>query len=150
MNPPLKWELGRCQVIYNTKILHTNEVLTQAALIEVLVRLNFILQSLADAGERVTFTDDVGKGEDITTLVNNIRNAACHSHGSLTKFAGATLIYNRIAGYVPNAIRINGTTIGCNYADDIAFNYGDRIIYLERHIARLLKELPPLVNLHFP
>lgn len=143
----LKFELGRCQKIFELNILQSEHVLCQSALIEILIRLNYILQSLNKVGNRISWKDDVEvEGGDITDLVNNMRNAACHSESYLNKIGNATIIFNKLVGYVPNAIKIGDITIGSNYADDIAFNYGSYVIYLKRHIARLLDELTKILN----
>ncbi|MEK7105800.1 MAG: hypothetical protein AAB895_00395, partial [Patescibacteria group bacterium] len=145
MNPPLSFELERCKKIFNTGILGTNQVLGLSALIEILIRLDYILKSLDKAGKRIIFTDDVKNG-DISDLINNMRNAACHSDSDRNKIGTNTLIYNVIKGYSPSAIKIGSTVLGCHYEDDIAINFGEKIIYLERHIHRLLQELPAQIT----
>ncbi len=139
----LKYELKRCIDLYSSGILHSpNFIFTQSVFIELLIRLNDILQTLSHRGKRIKFADDVsGKGvKDITDLVNKLRNAACHERTSgETKFEGNTFIFNRIVGRI-NAIKIGDKVIGSDY-DDIAFFYGDKKIYLERHVKRLLSEI---------
>lgn len=141
----LQFELERCQKICDSNILGTDHLLALSALIEILIRLDYILKCLDKAGRRVNFTDDVKNG-DISDLVNNMRNAACHSNSPLNKIGAGTLIFNTFKGYCPNGIKIGDITLGCNYKDDIAFNFGGEIIYLKRHIHRLLQELPSLVT----
>lgn len=140
----LKSELRRCIELYTSGILHSpNSIFTQSVFIEFLIRLNDILQALSHMKKRIEFTDDISgmKVKDITDLVNKLRNAACHERTSgETQFEGNTFIFNRIVGRV-NAIRIGNKTIGSEYNDDIAFFYGDKKIYLERHIKRLLNEI---------
>ena len=144
MKPTLQFELGRCQKIYDTNILGTDETLALSALTEILIRLDYILKALDKAGSRVTFTEDIRSG-DISDLINNMRNAACHSDSCRNKIGSGTLIYNTFKGYCPNSIKIGETILGSKYEDDIAFNFGSEIIYLERHIHRLLSELPALI-----
>lgn len=142
----LEYELKRCIDLYTSGILHApNSIFTQSVFIEILVRLNDILQSLNATGKRISFTDDVsGEGvNDITDLVNKLRNAACHDRTSgESMIKGNTFIFNRIVGRMPNAIKVGkDIVIGSNYNDDIAYFYGDKKIYLERHIKRLLDEI---------
>ncbi len=142
----LKFELDRCKEIFKLNILESNHILCQSAFIEILIRLNYILQSLDGIGKRISWKEDIRAGStDITELVNNIRNAACHSDSNLNKIGNAIFTFNRIVGCVPHTIKIGNTTIGSNYTDDIAFNYGDYIIYLKRHIKRLLDELTKIL-----
>lgn len=145
MSTTLKFEIERCQKVFNTGIVGTDDTLALSALIEILIRLDYILKELTELGKRVSFTDDVRTG-DISDLVNNMRNAACHSDSARNKIENATLIYNVFNGYCPNAIVIEGVTLGCNYQDDTAINFGGEVIYLERHIHRLLKELPVIIS----
>lgn len=133
-------QTDRCKELYDTGILEQNNVFTFSALTEILIRLNHVLQNLRKSGKRVAWRDDIAEG-DITELVNCIRNAACHSESELNKLGNNTLIFNTIKGrgYL---IKIGDTLIGSDYNDDVAFNFGSRIIYLHRHIYRLLQELP--------
>ncbi len=141
----LKYDLKRCIDLYTSGILHSpNSIFTQSVFVELLIRLNDILQALSQKKKRINFTDDVsGKGvKDITDLVNKLRNAACHDRTSgETKIGTNTFIFNRIVGRMPNVIKINNIIIGSDYNDDIAFFYGNKKIYLERHIKRLIHEI---------
>lgn len=141
----LKFEHKRCIELYTSGVLHhASSIFTQSAFIEIIIRLNDILQALDKRGTRVDFKEDIsGKGIcDITDLVNKLRNAACHERTSgEKKVESITFVFNRMIGKIPNAIKIGELTLGSDYEDDIAFFYGDKRIYLIRHIERLLNEI---------
>jgi len=140
-------EIQRCAELYNSQVFTNRSVFTQAAFIELLIRLNYILQELRKKNKRVIWTDDVltdNTTKDVTDLVNNLRNAACHSD-SLRNYVTNTsikFVLNTFVGRSPNAVQIGDQFLGNEYKDDIAFYYGDKRIYLVRHIKRLLEELP--------
>ncbi|QQS59091.1 hypothetical protein IPN35_05925 [Candidatus Peregrinibacteria bacterium] len=144
-------EVQRCVDLFNSQVFLNNSVFRQSAFIELLVRLNYVLQVLDKNSKRITWTDDLEvtkKIKDITDLVNNLRNAACHQESRRNFVEGTNLkfVFNTITGEVPRAIQIGNKFLGCDYADDIAFYYGDKKIYLVRHIKKLLEELPNLIK----
>lgn len=77
----LLMEAQRCTELFNSQVFTNHQILTQSAFIEILVRLNYILQELSKKKGRIVWADDVQTDQnirDITDLVNNLRNAACH------------------------------------------------------------------------
>ena len=145
-------EQQRCVELFNSQIFIQHQLFTQSAFIEILVRLNYILQELSKKNERIVWVDHVKtnqKIKDITDLVNNIRNAACHSDSPKNFIAnyGTKLVFNVFIGECPNAVKIGeNILLGCEYRDDIAFYYGENRIYLNRHIKRLSEELYDKIN----
>jgi len=146
-------EIQRCAKLFNSQIFIEHQIFTQSAFIEILIRLNYILQELSKNNNRIVWTDDIltdQKIKDITDLVNHLRNAACHIDSQKNYITNSSIkfVFNTFVGKCPNSIKINGEIIslGCEYEDDIAFYYGDKRIYLVRHIKKLLEELPNEIN----
>ena len=145
-------ETQRCAELFNSQIFTNHQLFTQSAFIEILVRLNFILQELSKKNNRIIWKGDVQTDkniEDITDLVNNLRNAACHSDSprNYISNSGIKFVFNTFVGKCPNAVKIgDDISLGNEYQDDVAFYYGDKRIYLVRHIKKLLEELPNKIN----
>src|SRR3989344_5768485 len=144
-------ETQRCAKLFNSKVFTDRQIFTQSAFIEILVRLNSILQELGKKNNRIIWTDDVQTDQnikDITDLVNNLRNAACHSDSPRNYISNSSIkfVFNTFVGKSPNAVQIGNISLGNEYQDDIAFYYGDKRIYLVRHIKKLLEELPNEIN----
>ena len=144
-------ETQRCIDLVNSQIFVQRQIFTQSAFIEILIHLNYILQKLSSENSRVTWFDDVQtnqKIKDITDLVNDLRNAACHSESPKNYISNSNtkFVFNIFIGNCPNAIQIGNIFLGNDYQNDIAFYYGDKRIYLVRHIKRLLEELPSRIN----
>ena len=142
----LESETQRCVDLLKSNIFTEHQIFTQSAFIEILIRLNYILQELSKKSNRITWDDDVQTDQnikDITDLVNTLRNAACHSDSPRNYINNSSIkfVFN-IVDKSPNAVRIGSISLGNEYSDDRAFYYGDKRIYRERHIKRLLKELP--------
>lgn len=145
-------ETQRCAELFNSQIFINRQIFTQSAFIELLIRLNYVLQELSKANKRIDWADDVQIDtniKDITDLINNLRNAACHSDSKRNYVSDTSIkfVFNTFAGKCPNAVQIGqNKMLGNDYADDIAFYYGDKRVYLVRHIKRLLEELPLAIN----
>lgn len=144
----LSFEIKRSKDLFNSKVFTSNSIFRQSAFIELLIRIDYVLQELSKKGERITWADDIQINQnikDITDLVNNLRNAACHID-SLRNYVTNTsikFVFNTFVGRSPNAVQIGQNIfLGNEYEDDVAFYYGDKRIYLIRHIERLLEELP--------
>ena len=114
--------------------------------------MNYILQELSKKNNRIIWEDDVQADQnikDITDLVNNLRNAACHSDSPRNYISDTSIkfVFNTFAGKCPNAVKIGkDILLGSEYEDDVAFYYGDKRIYLVRHIKKLLVELPSEIS----
>ncbi len=147
----LLMETQRCAELFNSQVFTQNQIFTRSAFIEILVRLNYILQELSKKNNRIVWADDVQTDQnikDITDLVNNLRNAACHSDSPRNYIGNPSIkfVFNTFVGKSPNAFRIGNVSLGNEYQGDVAFYYGDKRIYLVRHIKRLLEELPNEIN----
>ncbi|MDP2690928.1 MAG: hypothetical protein Q8O95_00795 [bacterium] len=145
-------EIQRCVELFASKVLEDRSLFTQSAFIEILIRLNFILQELHKKKKRIIWSDDVRQNEkinDITDLLNHLRNAACHSD-SIRNYITNTqvkFVFNTFKGKCPQAIQLGENLfLGNEYEDDIVFYYGDKGLYLKRHIKRLIEELPSTIN----
>lgn len=145
-------ETQRCADLFNSQIFTNHSIFTQAAFIEILVRLNCVLQELSKKDNRIVWSDDIQTNQhikDITDLVNNLRNAACHSDSPRNYISNTSVkfVFNTFVGKCPNAVKIGeNISLGNEYGDDVAFYYGDKRIYLVRHIKKLLEELPNEIN----
>ena len=144
-------ETQRCAELFNSQVFTKHEIFTQSAFIEILVRLNYVLQELSKKNNRIIWADDVQTDQnikDITDLVNNLRNAACHSDSPRNYISNSSIkfVFNTFVGKSTNAVQIGNISLGNEYQDDIAFYYGDKRIYLVRHIKKLLEELPNEIN----
>ncbi|AVF41535.1 hypothetical protein AL486_18910 [Pandoraea apista] len=138
--------IRECEGLFETGIFGPEGAQTplfKSAVIHLLIVMNDLVQKAAAAGKRITFTDDIAPADDIndvTTLINKCRNAACHIPSKEKAFEGNTFDFNVFVGRVPSAIVINGTTFGCDYDDDIAVQFGSRRLYLRRHVIRAFHE----------
>ncbi|WP_454825348.1 hypothetical protein [Paraburkholderia xenovorans] len=116
----------------------------EPAVVFLLINLNDLLQKADDSGHRVTFNDYIGASagiNDVTTLVNKCRNAACHIGSSESNIDTNVFKFTVVVGEVPNAMRIGEHIYGCDFADDIAIFYGKNRLYLRRHAQRALDEV---------
>jgi hypothetical protein len=150
----LSFETERCADLFDSHVLVSDSLFAQSAFIELVIRLNYVLQKLNSENRRVDWGDDVlpvqhpKDPNDITSLVNRLRNAACHAespecylYDTRTKF-----VFNRCFGKGPIMTLGNGQVVGGEYEDEVAFYYGANRIYLNRHIKRLLEELPGKID----
>lgn len=109
-----------------------------------LILLNDLLQKADDDGKRVTFSDDItggNDGVDVTKLIRDCRNAACHIGSRLAEVDAGRFRFNVVAGRVPNAFVINSVSYGSDYDDDIAVFYGPMRLYLRRHFLRAYNDI---------
>ena len=146
-------EIDRCKELFNSNVFVNDSIFTQSAFIEILIRLNYVLQELYKNNNRLIWNDDIKNDQnikDITDLVCKLRNAACHSDSGENYInndtTGTKFVFNTIKGKCPAAFQIGQIFLGNDYENDIAFYYGDKRIYLVRHIKRLLEELPSKIN----
>lgn len=145
-------ELNRSSELFNSQVFTNHSIFAQSAFIEILIRLNYLLQELDKNDNRLIWSDDVQTSQDIkdiTDLVNNLRNAACHSDSQNNYVSNTNIkfVFNIFVGKSPNAVKIGESIfLGNEYQDDVAFYYGDKRIYLRRHIKRLLEELPSKIR----
>lgn len=112
--------------------------LARAIFTSLMIDLKDVLQLLARLGYRVDFRDDI-PNDDITDLVRNVRNAACHL-GSPERLARniGEFSFNVFTG--KSEADFNGRVLGCPYPDDAAVYYGDRRLLVRRHLDRAIAE----------
>jgi hypothetical protein len=97
-------------------------------------------------GQRVDFKDDVltdtpQKINDVTDLIVNFRDAACHNDSFKRKYGGSTLAFlTQIRSIGPMA-NVQGRPVGSRYSDDVAFIMGVNVLYLKRHLERAFQEI---------
>lgn len=119
-------------------------VLQRAAFTHVIVLLNDLLAKCAALDHRITFDDDViatlSTPKDVTSLVRDVRNAVCHLGSPQRRIPQGSLTWAYYSGVLPNAIVTADATYGCDYADDVAVQFGPLRIYLRRHVVRAFHE----------
>lgn len=149
----LLMEVERCNALFGSGAFDKYFFFNQSVLTEILIRLNHVLQKMDKNNNRIAWDDDVkpdGDVRDVTDLICKLRNAACHIESEENYINNNTIrtkfTFNTAAGKCPTAYQIGEDTFGCEYSDDVAFYYGDKRIYLIRHIKRLLDELPNKIN----
>ncbi|HEY0057345.1 MAG TPA: hypothetical protein VGB63_18490 [Pedobacter sp.] len=152
-NTEVESNFRRLKDLLGSKILWDRRDLffKQSVFIEVLIIMKDLLIKAHKVDRRVAFTDDVipndnprGKIVDVTDLINNFRDAACHIDSFRREVESCVFSYNEIRGRVPNAIVINDVVIGSDYEDDIAYAMGSNRMYLKRHLERAYEELKVL------
>ncbi|WP_321904439.1 hypothetical protein [Paraburkholderia tropica] len=112
--------------------------------------LSVALQRLDDANMRINFTDDVDclrrdkSAGDITDLVAQCRNAACHYDSKSRHMKDGPMLYidpifgkRGFSGGPEDGPLV---TVECEYEDDCALCYGSLRIYRDRHIRRAIAE----------
>lgn len=118
----------------------------RSVLIEILVQMkDLLIKSEKYLEKRISFKDDIIQDDilkisDITDLISNFRDAACHNDSFRRKFGSNVMSFNEIRGK-GILMQIGDTIIGSAYSDDIAFNMGNNILYMKRHIERAFQEL---------
>lgn len=115
-----------------------------SALTELVIRVSDLVGKAAAAGKIIDFDDDVtkkGEIQNVRELIVFTRNAVCHISSNSHKLEdlNAWLSFNAQVGYGCFA-QINGQRFECEYADDIAFFFGEHRIYLNRHLVRAFQE----------
>lgn len=144
-------EVHQCANLVNDRSLEGDSSHAESVFKDILIRLDDVLQELAKAGKRITWTDDLPAGRkdvsDITDLISRLRNAGCHINSGDRRIpdVGIRLVFNRVFGK-GTLIKAGNITIGSDYEDDVAFFYGDLRIYLQRHFVKLLKHLQQILQ----
>ena len=111
---------------------------------QLLIHLSDLLQKADREGARIAFTDHINvssNANDVTELINNARNAACHVNSGLHFMSNNKLRDLVVRGYSPGMIQIGDESVGCDYADDVALIYGNQRVYVKRHIERAFNEV---------
>lgn len=152
MIPEIEINLERLENLINSKILWTQvgKIYYNSVFIETLIHLKDLLIKADKLSNRISFTDDVIVNEkfkikDVTGLICNFRDAACHSDTHRRKIGSLTSAFNIIQGK-GGSMLIGDIKIENKYDDDIAFNMGGEILYLKRHVERSFLELKPFFD----
>lgn len=148
--------LNRTRDLIESKILWNTSglIFKNSVLIEILINMkDLLIKSEKHLNKRISFTDDVVQDErlkiiDVTDLISNFRDAACHNDSFRRKFETTVLSFNEIAGKLV-LMKIGDVIIGNKYSDDIAFNMGINILYLKRHLERAFFEVEDGFMSHF-
>jgi hypothetical protein len=146
--------IRKCQEIFNSGIFSSGGLVSplfEPAVVTVLINLNDLLGKSKKDGMPITFTDHVeltDKIKDVSDLVRECRNAACHIGSGEHLFEGlGKFTFNVVAGLAPSAFELNGVKLGSDFEDDIAIYYGEKRVYLRRHLLAALnaavKNFPP-------
>jgi hypothetical protein len=128
-----------CKDIFDCGIFspgNSEHPLFEAAITQLLIGLNDLLQKAKRDGKRVALIDHVQITEgraDVTDLIRDCRNAACHISTGLHNLGTNKFTFNTISGKRPNAFRIGNLTLGCEFEDDIAAYWGESRLYLKRN-----------------
>lgn len=150
---------ARIVAILNSQIFNPQSqthALYPSAFVELMIRLNDLLQKCRAVDAPVAFIDDVPQSDDIknvTDLVATIRNAVCHipSRTHVTNL-NTTIKFATVFGKT-SAFRIGDMELKNEYDDDIRFFFGGIGIYLNRNIIRAFNEaqrnLAPFIS-EFP
>jgi len=146
--------INRTRKLIDSKILWHNEdlIFKQSVLIEILINLkDLLIKCEKHLDKRICFTDDVIKDEvlkinDITDLISNFRDAACHNDSFRRKIGSNVSSFNVAVGKF--SFQINDTRLSSDYSDDIAFNMGRNILFLKRHIERAFREIEEHFNFY--
>ena len=137
----IQTSIRKCQEIFNSGIFSSSGIsnpLFEPAVVTLLINLNDLLGKSNKDEMRVAFDEHVERTEkikDVTDLVRECRNAACHIGSGEHLFEGlGKFTFNVVSGLSPNAFNLNGVKLGCDFADDIAIYYGEKRVYLRRHL----------------
>ncbi|MBI6563311.1 hypothetical protein YA0745_12035 [Pseudomonas synxantha] len=142
----IQTSIRKCQDLFNSGIFSSGAIsgpLFEPAVIMLLINMNDLLAKSNKDQMRVAFADDVElteKIKDVTDLIRESRNAACHIGSPENLFEGlGKFTFNVVSGLAPEAFNLNGIKLGCDFADDIAVYYGEKRVYLRRHLLRALE-----------
>lgn len=127
-------KLIQCGIFNQNNAQHA---LMRAAFTEVMIHLSDLMSKAARYTERIDFKKDVIEG-DVTDLITNVRNALCHvSSGEHMLGSENSIKFSfNIAFGKCNVMKMGDVEIKSKYEDDICFFFGEKGIYLKRHIIR--------------
>jgi len=107
---------------------------------KMLICVHDLLQKMSNEQNRLSWHDDVKEeGRDITDLISDCRNAACHM-GSSVKVSGNTAIsFNFIFGKAVG-FHTSAGPLSCDYEDDVGIVIGHHVLLARRHLVRAFDE----------
>ncbi len=140
----IEYSMKRLVQIFDSEILESinQDIYNKSVFIEVLILLRNLLSKLKNHfTEKIDFDDDVIKTKNIknvTDLIVTFRNAACHSDNKDRILKSGTFAFNVLYGKSVGISHTDEKGVKTNvvnkYSDDIGFNMGEHILYLDRHI----------------
>lgn len=137
----IQTSIYKCQELFNSGVFSSGGIsnpLFEPAVVFLIINLNDLLGKSKADGMRISIVDHVDQTEsikDVTDLVRECRNSAVHiSSGEHLFESIGKFTFNVVAGLSPSAFSLNGITLGGDFADDIAIYYGEKRIYLRRHL----------------
>lgn len=140
--------IKKCYKMLTCGVFRTENVssgMFEAAVVLLLINLSDLLGKAHKDGRRVDFTDHVEvteKIKDVTDLIRECRNAACHTGSGEHKFDDVgKFTFVLVLGEDPRAMNIHGNVLGCDFKDDAAIFYGSKRVYLRRHLHNALVEV---------
>ena len=131
-----------CRAIINLDLfkLHSDRTVQKALFTELVIHLNDLLQKSADAGNRISFNDEIDPAldMDVTDLVNKIRICCCHLSTPQSLNQGGKFSWNLSYNNVPESV-LNGQP-STSPTIDVSINYGVYFVHYERHMLRAFKQ----------
>lgn len=146
----IRGAISTCREILNLPLFNgaMPQVLTSAAVTLLLINLNDLLQKLRSVNRTIVFADDIhpsGNATNVTELINNARNAACHLNSGNHTIDSSKFSFCFFIGKCPNVIAIGDLVLGSDYENDVAILFGLNRVYIARHITRALNEAEMVV-----
>jgi len=113
----------------------------EAVFAHLLIYLNDSLRLLDFAGHRLTFTNDLPDGVDVSSQVKFLRDAMCHigsGRREVDEFKNRLMFGFQIGKGV--LMRSHDKTLECPYEDDQAIFMGHHRLLVRRHIHRCVTD----------
>lgn len=137
----IQTSIRKCQEIFDSGIFSSVGSKTpffEPAVVVLLININDLLGKSKKDGMPIEFSDHVEQTEKIRhvhDLIRECRNAACHIGSGENLFEGfGKFSFNFVVGLDPAAFTIDDVVLSCEFEDDIAIYYGEKRIYLRRHL----------------
>ncbi|MGF7240683.1 putative Fe-S cluster-containing radical SAM superfamily protein [Pseudomonas oryzihabitans] len=137
----IQTSIRKCEELFNCGIFSPGNVsgpLFEPAIVSLLIRLSDLLRKSDADGMRISASDHMEcteKIRDVTDLVRECRNAACHVGSGEHLFESVgKFTFNVVSGYSPKSFMLGDIELGCDFHDDMAIFYGAKRIYLRRHL----------------
>ena len=152
-------DIRRIHELLDSKVFDPENMrhpLHKSAFIELMINLRDLLSKAEKYATRINFTDDIMQNKyvsDITDAVTAVRDACCHIDSFKRRFSGEEghVSFMVVHGKM-GLIRTSTINLRSEYADDIAYIYGENRLYMKRHILRAFLEvctvLMPLLQNH--
>ncbi|SDG71910.1 hypothetical protein SAMN04487996_12264 [Dyadobacter soli] len=135
------------QKLLDSKILWEGNrpIYQHAVFIELLINLKDLLIKADRLGNRIAFTDGIQENErfgirDVTDLIGNFRDAACHNDSYRRKIGDNVSYMNKVFPFnLP--VEIRDAPFDGNPNHDIGYEVGGIYLYQRKHIERAFSEI---------